>query len=236
MQSVSSTCRGEQQTFTPFFRRWGRGGAVCDRTNLFARVFDSGHSFVRPSSVHCFLPSFLLDRLGFLSASFGRARAARRMRAVLKRSANGVNARISGDRTGLSAPFRNVPRLLRPFNARFENRVFACRPFEFRGNEIVVRLCLLSFRNIFKTYSIFSNPRSNPRFRCKNSRFSISKEQLLVSTINFRESHYSLRLIFKKVSFQKTGVKQYTAIYFKFIIRLFVNRRYITITRRQAEL
>lgn len=175
MQSVSSTCRGEQQTFTPFFRRWGRGGAVCDRTNLFARVFDSGHSFVRPSSVH-FLPSFLLDRLGFLPASFGRARAARRMRAVLKRSANGVNARISGDRTGLSAPFRNAPRLLRPFNARFENRVFACRPFEFRGNEIVVRLCLLSFRNIFKTYSIFSNPRSNPRFRCKNSRFSISKE------------------------------------------------------------
>lgn len=89
------------------------------------------------------LPSFLLDRLGFLPASFGRARAARRMRAVLKRSANGVNARISRDRTGLSAPFRNAPRLLRPFNACFENRLFACRPFEFRGNEIVVRMPLI---------------------------------------------------------------------------------------------
>lgn len=88
---------------------------VCARFRL------SGHSFVpRPAR------SSLLDRLaprrGFLPASFGRARAARRMRAVLKRSTNGVNARISRDQIGLSAPFRNAPRLLRPFNARFENR------------------------------------------------------------------------------------------------------------------
>lgn len=90
-------------------------GAVCDRTNLFARVFDSGH--IRPA--RSFLPDRLAPRSGFLPASFGRARAARRMRAVLKRSTNGVNARISKDQIELSAPFRNAPRLLRPFNACF---------------------------------------------------------------------------------------------------------------------
>lgn len=45
--------------------------------------------------------------------------------------------------TGQDYPLPLGMRLLRPFNACFENRLFACRTFEFRGNEIVVRMPLI---------------------------------------------------------------------------------------------
>lgn len=87
-------------------------GTVCDRTNLFARVFDSAPlSFLLVPFLRSCGPRGRTQ--SFLPASFGQACAPRRMRAVLKRSANGVNGRISRDQIGLSAPRRNAPRLLR---------------------------------------------------------------------------------------------------------------------------
>lgn len=189
-------------------RREGGGGQYAIVPTCL-RAFSTPATFVDP-----FLPSrSSRPRVG---AFYPRVSGERAPRDECERCLRGAlmasTQEYPRDQIGLSAPFRNAPRLLRPLNACLENRAPPLVIlFEFRGSfGIAVRVLqlsrLLCYYHYLKLVEKF-NPPESKIFNVKYSLFSIFK--ILVFTINFR----------------------YTAICFKFM-RVRVNRCYITITQR----